>query len=299
MNQPITSQFFIRFMIGLLLFATAGVLIWVFKSLAATVAIAVIIYLILDAPTKFIQHLGIPRWQALIVTFLVVHIFIFGGILVLGTQIYGDVQVITDEIPSLKNRVQTIIAESEEVFPAIELSSLLNAERLQSLQEYLVSIISSVFKLLSTWVVNVFLIIPILTIILLLSGHNLKEFFLSFVPNSYFEMSVTLIDKVIETIREYIFAKFLESFVIAIICVVGFLLFGLPGAIVLGILAGVLNLIPYFGPLISFIPPVIIAIINNDSTLAFGAAGVIIFAQIIHYTPLTRGVAYYPSIYTP
>ena len=281
MSQRITSQFIVRFFLGLLLIAGAASLIWYFKSLAATVALAGIAYLIIDAPTKAIEHMRVPRWQALLVVLLILHILLFGGILVLGTNVYNDLQVISQDIPNLRERFQDVIISLETIAPSSDISQYVTPERLQQVQEYFVSIISTIFSYVSTWVVNVFLIIPLLTLLLLTTGNKLKEGFLTLIPNSYFEMTVTLLEKLVKTLREYIFAKFIESVVIAVICVIGFLLIGLPGAIVLGILAGILNLIPYFGPLFSLVPPVLLAILNESPGLAIGAVVVIILAQII------------------
>jgi len=281
MTARISSQFVLRFFVGILLFCMGVVLIWFFKSLAATVALACIVYLIIDGPTRMIQHQGISRGLAIFIVLLVVHIVLLSGLLFIGGSIYDDVEEIRKGLPDLRDRLEGTILMLEETFPSIEVKQYLTPQRLEEIQTYLVSIITSALGFLSTWIFNVVFIIPLLTILLLATGHKLKVIFFDLIPNSYFEMSVTVYDNIMNTIREYISAKFLESFVISIMCIAGFLLIGMPGAFVLGALAGILNLIPYFGPLISLIPPTIMAILNEDIGLGIGAALIIGFAQLI------------------
>jgi len=281
MTARISNQFVVRFVIGVLIFCIGAVLIWFFKSLAATFALAVVVYLIIDAPTRMIQHQGISRGLSICIVLLVVHIVLLSGLLFMGSSVYDDIDDIRKGLPDLRNRLEGTIVMLEGAFPSLEVKEYLTPERLEQIQTYLVSIITSALGFLSTWIFNVVFIIPLLTTLLLATGHKLKVIFFDLVPNSYFEMSVTVYDNIMNTIREYISAKFLESFLISIMCIAGFLLIGMPGAIVLGILAGVLNLIPYFGPLISLIPPAIMAILNEDITLALGAAIVIGLAQLV------------------
>lgn len=281
MTARITSQFIVRFFIGLVLIVAGASLVWFFKSLAATIALAGVAYLILDGPTRVIQHQGVPRGQAILIVILIAAIMILSSVLFAGSTVFQDLNEIRAGLPNLRERVQGIVSMVEISYPDLDIREYITPDRLQSIQSYFVSIITSVIAFFGNWIFNVLFIIPLLTILLLTTGHTLKVTLFDLIPNSYFEMTVTVFDNIMETIREYVFAKFLESVVIAIICVIGFLLFGVPGAIVLGILAGVLNLIPYFGPLISVVPPVIMAILKEDLSLAIAAGLIIAIAQVV------------------
>lgn len=55
--------------------------------------------------------------------------------------------------------------------------------------------------------------------------------------------------------------------VIGVLSTVAFFLIGLPGALFLGLLAGLLGFVPYLGPVISFVPPLLLALTMGPTTV--------------------------------
>jgi len=60
--------------------------------------------------------------------------------------------------------------------------------------------------------------------------------------------------------NNYFIAKIIESIGIAVLSCIGFYIIGLPGWLFLGIVMGLLNNVPYIGPIIASIPPIIIGL---------------------------------------
>ncbi len=76
--------------------------------------------------------------------------------------------------------------------------------------------------------------------------------------------------------------------IVGVLSTIAFYLIGLPAALFLGLLAGLLNFVPYIGPLISFIPPLLLALTISPFTVllvAIAYAGVQ-FAESYLITPL-------------
>ena len=80
--------------------------------------------------------------------------------------------------------------------------------------------------------------------------------------------------------NNFLVAKIIESVGISIICCVGFYLIGLPGWFFLGVLAGLLNNVPYIGPIFATVPPVIIGLAIGWELAVF-AATVCFIAQLV------------------
>lgn len=55
--------------------------------------------------------------------------------------------------------------------------------------------------------------------------------------------------------------------VIGVLSTIAFFLIGLPGALFLGLLAGLLSFVPYLGPVISFVPPLLLALTMGPTTV--------------------------------
>lgn len=61
----------------------------------------------------------------------------------------------------------------------------------------------------------------------------------------------------------FIIGKLLDSFIIGIICFASMNVFSMPNAILISVIVGVTNVIPYFGPFIGAIPSFFIILIDN------------------------------------
>ena len=75
---------------------------------------------------------------------------------------------------------------------------------------------------------------------------------------------------------QYIIGKTLDSAIIGVICLVSMTILKLPYALIISLIVGITNMIPYFGPFIGAIPGVLILLIlNPKSSLVFA---ILIFA---------------------
>ena len=73
-----------------------------------------------------------------------------------------------------------------------------------------------------------------------------------------------------------------DIIILSILNSTGFLLLGIKHAILFGVLAAILNIIPYIGVLIGSILPIMMALITKDEiSYAIGAAGVCVLVQFL------------------
>ncbi len=94
------------------------------------------------------------------------------------------------------------------------------------------------------------LLAPIITFFLLRDGVRLRKFIISAVPNAYFEKTLYLMRAIDRTARMY-FLGLLSLVAIdgSMLCG-GLWALGIPAALTLGLLAALLGVIPYLGPLL-------------------------------------------------
>ncbi len=101
-----------------------------------------------------------------------------------------------------------------------------------------------------------------MTFFILNDQHMLKNKLIRAFSKSKERTGVEIMEKVNKQIQGFLLVKFGTSFVLAIFLTLGLLIIGVNYAYVWGPLAGVLNLIPYVGPIIGAIPPLIVAAIQ-------------------------------------
>lgn len=81
------------------------------------------------------------------------------------------------------------------------------------------------------------------------------------------------------TFGGFIYAKVVDSFIIGLICFVGMSILKLPYAMLISIIVGVTNVIPYFGPFIGAIPSIIIILFVDWVQALIFAVFVLILQQ--------------------
>ncbi len=99
-------------------------------------------------------------------------------------------------------------------------------------------------------------------------------------PQSYHSELVDLLRRIGHTWQAFLRGQLLLSFVIFLATWLVLSLVGMPGALLLAILAGLLEVIPNLGPIVAMIPAVLIAMIQGSDVLAAYGIGNFGFALI-------------------
>lgn len=123
-------------------------------------------------------------------------------------------------------------------------------------------------------------IIPIVTYYFLVDGELLFHKLLLILPTEkriVIKKVLTHIDKVLS---RYIVSQLFLSLIIGVITSIALLILGVNFAIPLGIFNGILNIIPYFGPIIGGLPAVFVALISSPKKALLTALVVFLIQQI-------------------
>jgi predicted PurR-regulated permease PerM len=103
-------------------------------------------------------------------------------------------------------------------------------------------------------------IVPFITFFILAEGDTAIKKLIERVPNKYFEMVLNVIDKIQNELVGYLRGWILDSVIVGVLNIIGFYAIGVNYAILLGIIAGISNLIPYVGPFFGVIPALLISL---------------------------------------
>lgn len=94
------------------------------------------------------------------------------------------------------------------------------------------------------------LLAPIVAFFLLLEGGEIYRKVLSFVPQKSFELVARILQKSAQLVGAYLRGQALDCAIVALLLWIGLAIIGVKGALAIGILSGLLNAIPYVGPII-------------------------------------------------
>lgn len=95
-----------------------------------------------------------------------------------------------------------------------------------------------------------------------------------------------VLNKLGENLKKWLKGKFFAMFVVFVLTAVGLAVLGIPLWLVLALIAGILNFIPNFGPLIAMIPAVLVGLLQGPGTAAI-IAGMYIVIQVLESNFIT------------
>lgn len=121
--------------------------------------------------------------------------------------------------------------------------------------------------------------IPALAAYLLYDSEIIKRFFMGFVPERRRDGMLNLLGELEEVVGGFIRGQLLVGGSVGIIIAVGLMIAGVPYAILIGAIAGALDLIPYIGPVIAFVPALILGFSAGGAAKAIAVAVVFVAAN--------------------
>jgi predicted PurR-regulated permease PerM len=241
---------------GLVFLVVAGIL-FSFTFIFITLFISVVCALLLEPLVNYWETRGIHR----VLVILGIYVCIAAGLTLLSIfllpQFVYEVKHFLANLPAygasihgLADKLQATIKAQAPGFSLPDYYPYLRGKLLGSLQTVMASapaLITSAASLMS-----MALLVPFITFFLLADGHLISKHILSLVPNRYFEMWVLLLHKTVDALKQYIRGQMIDAVAIMILTMAGYAIIGLPYFVVVGLIAGLANVIPYFGPIISF-----------------------------------------------
>jgi putative permease len=117
--------------------------------------------------------------------------------------------------------------------------------------------LSSVFE----W----FLLVPLFLYFFFKESRNFSRWFMQGIPNPIFEKTYVLFSQFNTKFGEYIIAKFIEATILGSLVTLGLFLIDFPYPILIGLFAGLTNILPYIGPVLGVIPPIIIGLLTREA----------------------------------
>jgi predicted PurR-regulated permease PerM len=134
-------------------------------------------------------------------------------------------------------------------------------------------------------VVAAFVIVPLITAYLLFDLDNIRLTISTLVPQDRWRATFDLIADINTTVGGYVRGQLLVALTVAVMITIALTLLHVPYSFLLGLVAGLGDLIPYLGAILAFIPAFASALINNGLPNALGvlAAFVLIFELEGHF----------------
>ncbi|GAV31529.1 predicted permease [Coriobacteriaceae bacterium EMTCatB1] len=277
-------------LVGMLVLAAAATFALVrISSALVPFGLALIIVFLLRSPVAMLERRGLKRGLAVAVCYVA----ILGALVVAGLFIVpplvDQVRQFLDAFPRYYDKVLHLWEQLQQQYSAVAWPAWLDqalvgirdelAKQLAAWSTNLAKEIFSVGGGALTFLLNGFLALVVAFWLLKDMEVIKREFVMLAGPKRREEASVVM-GKVSTVLSGYLRGQAIVSAVTAVIVTIGFTILGVPYALVLGLLAGALNVVPWFGPLVAEIISAIAAAFVSP-WLAPGAVLVVMGAQQI------------------
>jgi len=109
---------------------------------------------------------------------------------------------------------------------------------------------------------------PLIFVFLGFDNGQIRRFFIGLVPNRYFELSLTLLDRLDDAIGKYLRGMLTECFLVGATLCLGLILLGIPigPALAISVILGLANAIPWLGTVIALVICLSYALIAENIT---------------------------------
>lgn len=188
------------------------------------------------------------------------------------TELLAHSQDISSNITAFAVNVQNIIQEQLKArgIQGIDLSTIFNPGELfrqvQSLVTLLYANTLNIVSAIGTIFFNLLLVL-ILSYYMMLDGDRFAMNVISLVPERYQKEAIYFIESVDRTFGGFIRGQLIQGFIYGLGTAIVMSIFNLPLVFVVSLAAGLSFLLPFIGPFLSMIPPLIIALFVNQNNL--------------------------------
>jgi putative permease len=263
--MDLTIGRFLRFLIAIIVLVVIGWLIYSLSTIITILLLSALIAYLLDPVASYLEAKGMSRVYATIIIFLLFFITIGITSWTLLPGLLGELYTLQqslslEDTSSLSKKVETFIGTN---LSFINVENLEIEEKIRNalslLTDELLTILANLLSIISFVV-----IIPFVVFFLLKDGRKMKKAFVHFVPNRYFEMTLNVLHKIDQQLGWYLRGQFTEAFVVGLLSVIALWLLDVQYFIIIGIFAGLANLIPYVGPVAGAIPAIVVTLVNGS-----------------------------------
>lgn len=253
--------FFYTFLILLLLFSV----FYLFSGIIFTLLFAYIIYYSLKPFVLKLERKGIKHNSAALIVFIsslsVFLIFLFLLTPVLLSEFSNIQNNFDDYVKVFLNKIDNLKSSFSSRFNFISFGSDNNSIQ-YNITTYLKNNSLKYLQLLSNLIIYI-IVIPFAVFFFLYDEQKIKKSFISFVPNRYFETTLNVLYGLNRQFGLILYGMALTVVIFSVLASIGLWLIKLDFPIFVGIIGGVSNLIPYFGPIVGIIAASLVAVVTG------------------------------------
>lgn len=271
MNNRFVSGLFILLLFFLTLFVFTKVshlftpVAQIFSIIGTPILFAILFYYLLIPIVRYFERRGLARSHSVGVVFLGMLVIIALAITYILPGLRDQFRELINNFPriwtNVSHQIEQLLYDEwlTEIYQGVQETQILTriSEQLSNIFTVTLESITSAIGILTKISLTI-LTLPFILYYLLTDGDRFKKLLLKYTPTRKRPIMRKFITQASDQVGSYVRGELLVAISVMIMFYIGYRIIDLEYALVLSISAGVLNLIPYLGSIISAIPAVII-----------------------------------------
>jgi predicted PurR-regulated permease PerM len=261
-------------------------LVYRFYEVVFTLFIAIVFGTVIRPIVEWLYQRGSPRMVGVILVYFAILLLVAGFLWLIFPLIFEQGKAIVNEIPGFYKGLRSwMVHTSNPLLSRIGISlpaglpfmtpvPLTDAEVVDSAPQawfYLTTIASVFFAVI---------VIPMLTLYWTLDGPRIIKSLVLLLPQDRRESMTELIATMEAKIGLYLVGQAILSLVIGLLALITYAMIGLPNALVLALIAGVMEAIPLIGPFLGAVPAALVALSIGPDRLIWVLIASLVIQQL-------------------
>ncbi len=243
------------------------------SDMVYTIIVSVIIAYALNPIINYLERKNINRFQGVLIVYLsIVAIIIVLAISVIPKssqeikRLVNNLPLYFEQLSRIMDDIYTkynlVLGGLPPMFQGVETVIMDNIIKLEtvigdSLKNFVGGILNVASKVVSI------VLTPILTLYFLMDKDYFKKRLVNLIPEKYRDDTLYLASTIDTSLNQFIRGRLLMSLYIAVATTVMLLIMRIDFAVVIGVITGLFDIVPYIGPFLGYLPAVFFASISK------------------------------------
>ncbi|NLJ71579.1 MAG: AI-2E family transporter [Syntrophomonadaceae bacterium] len=279
MNSSFKS--ILRYLIFMVVLLATIYFLFMIREVLATFVLGAFLAYIFFRPVSMLENLGIPRIWSIIILYIILAFIIA---ILLALTIPGVVKEFTELgalIPEYAEEVGDLTSKIDDMDMPDKLNVIVK-DNVSKIELFIYASLQKFFDILYNLLGKVLALVfsPILAFYIILDWEKIKSNFLNlFAPRTRREL-INLFNELDTVLIEFLKGYLLVATIVGVLTGLTALFLGVKFPLILGVLSGVTNLIPFFGGFLGGIPAVAVAFSESTRLAIYMALGIFLVQQI-------------------
>lgn len=245
----------------------------IIKELLYTVFISLILAYLLNPLVNLLEKRKIKRTYGVLLVYIIGIAVITLLVITIVPNMVNELKILGEDLPiyfndlnNLFNKYYNIYTENMNNLPS-EFTSIKdsidqNISKIQGVMINSIKMVTTLIFSLLTKIISIILI-PVLTFYFIKDKEYFKKKIILLIPKAFRNDIIHISRQINDVLSSFIRGQLIVATFIGIATSLGLLFLKIKFGVIIGLIAGIFSIIPYFGPIIGIVPAVLFALLDK------------------------------------